>query len=534
MCLLVPLLAACGGDGNDSHPLMWQSSPPVGLLKEQTGGGPDPRVHRVTAEAGTGGSVNPASTTAVHGDTSLLTILPDPGYSIAGVSGCGGELVSGNRYRTAPVTAACTVTASFAIDSYAVQTFVRSARGGSTAGDGVYEYGAEATVTATPDPGFVFVAWTDGPVVVSTDPVYTFEVLSNHSLSADFDVAKNATAVKMPPAGRVTLFEAGSAPAGVLFASTREVAAGDGNAGIWRSADGGLTWERTADIEATFIAIASGDPDLVIAGHAGGYLVSQDGGLEWSAGTITIIGVGSVTVVPNDATAVTADGGIYATVSAAAAPGLYRSLDAGASWQRVFGPTQASSLADAQLRHVAVSPGDPQVIHAATGGDRNLWRSVDGAASFFSIRAGIALDQPAVFDAGLRVSPEDAAQILVEDHLSLNGGADWASIQLPPRTVLIPDPLGQEFEVELGQDRVSPRNTVWLDGRLLRVEGKRLLISDDGVSWSELLVLAGSTGDYDTGRIFLAEDALYLQLTGGPNLVHRVDLSTILDAMEDL
>ena len=527
--LLASLLAACSSGGSDNHPLMWQSSPPVGLLKDQPGEGPDPVVHRITAEAGDGGSVNPASTTAVHGSSSLLTIIPEPGYRIDEVQGCGGELVAGARYLTAPVTAPCTVTATFAIESYTVTTLVRSNRGGATAGDGVFEYGAEATVTATPDPGFVFVNWTDGPVVVSDDAVYTFEVRSNHSLSASFDIAKNAAAVKMPP-GRVTLFEAGNAPAGVVFAATREGGAEGGVAGIWRSADAGGSWERTSDIEAVFIAIASGDPDLVVAGHAGGYLVSQDGGLTWTAGSI--VAPGGALVVPDDAAAVTAEGGIFAAVAAIVAPGLYRSLDAGASWQRVLGPAQAPAVADVQLRHVAVSPGDPLVIHAATGGNRNLWRSADGATSFASIRDGIALDQPQVFDAGLRVDAEDPPRILVESHLSLNGGADWTPVQLPPRTVLMEDPLGQEFEVELGEELVSPRNTVWLDGRLLRVEADRLMVSDDGASWTELLELVGDSGDFDTGRIFLAEDALYLQLTGGPNLVHRVDLDTILEALE--
>lgn len=526
------LLAGCES-GSDSHPLMWQSSPPVGLIKEQPGEEPAPAVHKITASAGAGGSVNPARTTVVNGATSLLTLLPDPGYSIGAVSGCGGELFAGDRFRTAPVTAPCEISASFTIDSHSVSTMVRSARGGTTAGDGTFEYGEEATVVATPDPGFVFVAWTEAGSVVSTEPEYTFEVFSNRSLSASFDIARNASAVRMPPAGRVSLFEAEHAPSGVLFAATGEIAAGDGNAGIWRSADGGESWEKTADIEVRFISIGAGDPALVIAGYAGGYLLSLDGGLQWTQGLI-VTGNG-IALEPSAAAAVTAADGIYVTTASILGPGLYRSLDAGGSWQRIFGTAQAP-LADVQLRHVDVSPADPQVIYVSTGGNTNLWRSEDGGDSFVSIRDGIADDQPRVLDAGVRVDPADSDRLLVENHASLNGGADWSPIDLPPRTVELSNPGEDEpvFEVVLGEETASPRNTVWFEGGLLRVEGAQLMRSEDGgLTWASLLDIVGATGDYDTGRIFLAEDALYLQLTGGPNLVHRIDLDTLQDALED-
>lgn len=531
--VLAALIAGCGG-GSDSHPLMWQGSPPVGLLKDppEGSGDPVPQTHRISTSAGEGGSINPATTTAVEGEASLLTILTEPGYSIATVEGCGGVIVAGNRYRTAPVTAPCTITASFTLDSRTVATFVRSAFGGSTTGDGEFLYGSEVTVTAVPDPGFVFVAWTEGSVLVSTEAEYTFELLANRSLSANFAVAATSTRVGMPPVGRVRLFEAGNAPSGVLFASTIEVAAGDGGIGIWRSADGGASWSRTADVEARFISIASADPSLVIAGHTGGYLISQDGGLSWSAG---VIGApGGASVAPEAAAAVNAEA-IYMAVAAIAAPGLYRSLDLGASWERIRGPEPFLPITHIQLRHVAVSADDPAVIHALTIGNLNVWRSVDGGASFFSIRTGIAFDQPQVFDPGLRVDPQDADRILIENHITLNGGANWTPLVLPPRMVEMFDSLGNgPFEVVIAQDRVSPRNTVWLDGDLLRVEGNRLVVSQDqGASWSDLLTLVGSVGNFDTERLFLTEDALYLQLIGGPDMVQRVDLQLIRDALAE-
>lgn len=506
---LLLLLAACGG-GSDSHPLMWQSSPHVGVLQDQAGTDPDPVTYRVDAEAGPGGIINPPSTTAVAGATALFAIVADPGYRIEAVSGCGGERFGGSRYRTAPVNAGCTVTATFAIESYRVETLVRSNIGGSTDGDGVFEFGEEATVVATPDAGYRFVAWTEAGRVVSEEPEFTFAVTRNRAFSATFDIAENVSQVAMPPAGVVRVVEARHAPAGVVFASTAELDPGDGGAGVWRSEDGGASWTRTSERTATFISIASGDPDLVFAGTSNGYLVSTDGGRTWAEGVLE--GPVGQPIPINDASMIDADGGIFAAVSNLGDPGLHRSPDAGATWDAVFTPADAGGFQGAQLRRVEVSPGEPATVHATTLTDADLWRSVDGGASFFSIRDGIAEDEPDVLAAGVRADPDDPQRLFVERHISLNGGADWT----------------------VAED-VSPRNTLWYEGRLLRVADAELLVSDDaGATWSVVLELVGRTGDFDPGRVMLAEDALYIQLEDALNLVHRIDLDLIQAAFDAL
>ncbi|MDX9741686.1 MAG: hypothetical protein RBT81_10985 [Gammaproteobacteria bacterium] len=520
------LLTACNS-GSDSHPVMVQGAPAVGVLKDAP---PEPRarVHAVTTAAGTGGSINPAATTVSEGETALLTVLAEPGWMIDSVSGCGGELIAGHRYRTASLSAPCTVTAVFVAQNHSVSTVVRSNRGGTTEGDGTFVHGTEVTVRALPESGFEFIAWTEGSTIVSTDAEFTFTLEANRSLSADFDLARNVTQVRMPPAGLVTLFEAHNAPPGVVFAVTGEAQASDGNEAIWRSEDGGGSWTRVADVQARFISIGVDDPELVIAGTDDGYLLSRDGGRQWSEEVLTLPGGQAVRL--SAAGLASEAQGIYAASAAVTTAGLYRSLDGGASWVRVISAAQAGTLADAQIRHVEVSRADPLIVHAATGSGDNIWRSVDGGASFFSIRAGIADDRPQVFDAGVRSDPADAARILVENHVSLNGGADWTQIVLPPRTVELsnPDDPDVPFEVELGEETMSPGNTVWLDGALLRVSGNRLLVSRDaGLNWETLLDLVGATGDFDTTRLHLAADALYLQLTGGPNLIHRIDLGLL-------
>ncbi len=67
--------------------------------------------YAITATAGTGGSISPASQTVNYRATTTFKVTPDAGYT-AVVSGCGGSLV-GTTYTTGPITTACTVTASF-------------------------------------------------------------------------------------------------------------------------------------------------------------------------------------------------------------------------------------------------------------------------------------------------------------------------------------------------------------------------------------------------------------------------------------
>jgi uncharacterized repeat protein (TIGR01451 family) len=70
--------------------------------------------HVVTPVAGTGGTIAPSTPqTVIDGATTAFVVTPDTGFSIADVTGCDGSL-AGNTYTTGPITADCTVNATFA------------------------------------------------------------------------------------------------------------------------------------------------------------------------------------------------------------------------------------------------------------------------------------------------------------------------------------------------------------------------------------------------------------------------------------
>jgi hypothetical protein len=124
--------------------------------------------HTVTASAGTGGSISPASRAVNHGETTNFTVTPATGYNIGSVSGCNGSL-SGSTYTTGPITAACTVTSSFVLN-LAAPTGVEAEAGdgritvrwnqvASATGYNLY-WGANANIN--PDSGSSYDDWTPG------------------------------------------------------------------------------------------------------------------------------------------------------------------------------------------------------------------------------------------------------------------------------------------------------------------------------------------------------------------------------------
>lgn len=86
--------------------------------------------HEVTASAGTGGSITPASVMVADQETAVFNVTAEAGYSIASISGCGGTR-SGNTYTTGAITAACSVNATFNRDTVQVDVRGRSGGGGS-------------------------------------------------------------------------------------------------------------------------------------------------------------------------------------------------------------------------------------------------------------------------------------------------------------------------------------------------------------------------------------------------------------------
>ena len=137
-------------------------------------------VYTVSTSAGTGGSISPASATVEYGSTTQFTIASINGYHIQSVSGCGGEpytaavkkkkkkkkklsAASEMTYTTGHITESCTVTASFAKETFTA-TIHKTGGSGTITGSGIscegnacggsFEYGTKLVLKIKPDPGY--------------------------------------------------------------------------------------------------------------------------------------------------------------------------------------------------------------------------------------------------------------------------------------------------------------------------------------------------------------------------------------------
>src|SRR5207247_9298088 len=118
----------------------------------------------VTPSARAHGSLSPSTPqTVTFNATTAFTVTPDTGYHIDSVTGCGGSLVA-NTYTTGAITAVCTVTANFAIDTFTL-TYTAGTHGSLTGSSPqTVDYGSNGTAaTAVPDLPSHLVTWCAGP-----------------------------------------------------------------------------------------------------------------------------------------------------------------------------------------------------------------------------------------------------------------------------------------------------------------------------------------------------------------------------------
>ena len=137
-----------------------------------------------------------------YGEQVTVTVSLNTGYNFCGWYE-GDTKISDDMEYTFTVTSDVTLCASFAKNVYTVTT--RHTAGGTTSGDGSYEYGTSATIIATPENGYTFVRWMEGEEEVSRDASYSFTVTENRTLKAEFAAAYTITTLASPEgAGTLT------------------------------------------------------------------------------------------------------------------------------------------------------------------------------------------------------------------------------------------------------------------------------------------------------------------------------------------
>ena len=132
--------------------------------------------------SGIGGRID-GGVTYNHGDTVIVTALPDAGYSFDFWTLDGAE-ISGNESLEIEMTSDRTLTASFSLNQYDLVT--STGIGGTVSGAGSYDYGSVASLVATADENYSFAGWIIDGAEVSGGTEIDVEMTGAKTVTASF------------------------------------------------------------------------------------------------------------------------------------------------------------------------------------------------------------------------------------------------------------------------------------------------------------------------------------------------------------
>ena len=233
-------------------------------------------------------------------------------------------------------------------------------------------------------------------------------------------------------------------PGVVYVAALGHAYAANPERGVFRTRDGGQTWEKVLDkgpdIGAIDLAMEPENPDVLYAttwrarrtpwsqyppngGPGSALYKSTDGGTSWAA----VSGNGLPTVEWGRAGIAIASGTagrrVYLLVDAGKQSGLYRSDDAGLTWTRTCSDPRITSR-PWYFAFIAVDPQHPDVVYLPNVA---LYRSTDGGHTFTVLRGAPGGDDYH----SVWIDPTDSARMIIGTDqgvsISLNNGATWST-----------------------------------------------------------------------------------------------------------
>ncbi len=325
--------------------------------------------------------------------------------------------------------------------------------------------------------------------------------------------------------GRVSAVDVVLSDRNIIF-----VAAATG--GLFRSSDGGLTWDPVFDDENTLgmgaVAVFQPNPDIVWAGtgegnprnSAGvgrGLYKSVDGGDSWRrVGLEASERIHRIVPHPTDPDIVYV-GALGPAWSDGQERGVYRTGDGGDTWERVLFTNERTGSAD-----LIMDPSNPDKLFAALwefrrtpafftsgGPGSGLYVSHDGGDSWTELGEDDGLPAGDLGRIGLAISPSDPDVVyaLVEASRSRllrsdDGGASWRTIS--DREGVAPRPF---YYADL---RVDPTN----ENRIYSLHSAIQVSEDQGRTWRTVVPSGIIHGDVhelwidpdDSRRMIIGED----------------------------
>ncbi|MFH1679008.1 MAG: T9SS type A sorting domain-containing protein, partial [Candidatus Eisenbacteria bacterium] len=293
---------------------------------------------------------------------------------------------------------------------------------------------------------------------------YPYERLNYEELTVAMGEAQAMRAAGRGKGARAAWTERGPSNIGARLADLaidpsdpNTIYAGMASGGVFRSSDGGATWEPIFDDQPVLtigaIALDPQNPDILYVGTGEsaahsfswfgmGMFKSVDAGASWShIGLEESRYIGRVVVDPIDTDRiwVAATGVLFGT---GGERGIYRSADAGGSWTRVLFVNDSTAAVD-----VAIDPTKPDTVYAAMwervrgltyrrsgGPGSGIYRSHDGGDTWALLTNGLPNAGPNVGRIGLSISASSpnvvyAIYDIVGEgarvYKTTNGGNSW-------------------------------------------------------------------------------------------------------------
>ena len=202
--------------------------------------------------------------------------------------------------------------------------------------------------------------------------------------------------------------------------------------GIFRSKDGGRLWlERMHGMkEVHYVVTIAVDPhnsDVMYAGTTGGVYKTTDGTANWQ-----LVNNGLIPKEKLDAAmalgvnSVVMDPARPGTVYAGTTNGLFKTIDAGASWKRI-----EKGLADTYISVLLVDPQAPDILYVGTR--MGVHKTIDAGENWTQANDGLTT----LNIRAMALSPREPQPIFAGTNgsglfRSVHGGKTWTAVPLIP------------------------------------------------------------------------------------------------------
>ena len=300
--------------------------------------------------------------------------------------------------------------------------------------DGFFSVGSIGSLAVAPGDSNVVYAGTGSAGIRSN-------VSTGKGVYKSLDAGESWLYMGLPEAGQIGAMAVHPTDPNLVYAAALGHPFGPNpDRGVYRSYDGGTTWENVLFVSdstgAASVVINPQNPDEVYAtmwraerkpwtiisgGTEGGLFKSIDGGTTWSQLTVglpdSLIGKMDVSLSPSNPNRV------YLLAEAPGdASGLYRSDDGGESFTHVNNQPSLT-FRPFYYTHVDADPVNEDVVYVSNEG---FYKSVDGGQSFARILT------PHGDHHALWINPEDPDYLFQGNDggatVSLDGGLSWSSI----------------------------------------------------------------------------------------------------------